>query len=643
MMMNIEQISILAGKDARDYTTEEKHLVELLTRQRVVRPLITVGMGSAGIVAGAEKTMKAIESYLQERGLEADVCGTGTIGLIAAEPIVGVQLPGRNRLLFSNVTEEDIPALMDDVFHHTLPESLLLAQLRNHGSDPWKKVPYLDELPFFSMQTRRILQYCGIIDPMSIEEYIANNGYKAFLSCIRFKTYREICAIVESSGLRGRSGSGFPAGRKWQVANATPSDQKYLICNAEESDPGAFMDRTLMEGNPHQVIEGIAIASYAIGATKAMIYIRSEYTNAILKLENAISQVRELGLIGHNIFQSGYNLDISIRKGPGAFVCGEETALIASLEGKRGMPRSKPPFPAESGYHGKPTVINNVETLSNVPFIVSSGAGEFRKTGLPENPGTKVFSISGRVRFPGLIEVPMGTSLKDIVTKIAGGVPEEGILKAVHIGGPSGCMIPEKETDLPLDYDRMKEKGYSLGAGGILVLDEKSCIIDMVRYFMDFSQKQSCGKCIPCREGTKRMSEILDGISRKPVDENSHTTLERFKGVMQLESLAGVMKDTSLCGLGQTAPNPVLTSLKHFRNEYEEHIFDRACRANVCTELRTFYIDVGLCTGCGICEKKCPAEAIIGAQRHPYFIVANKCTGCGICYETCKFSAVYFN
>jgi len=642
-MTDSEQITGIAAKASADYDEAEKQLVEVFSRQRLFRPLILVSTGSAGIVAGADRTLEAIRKYLRERELDAELTGTGTLGMIKAEPLVSIQLPGRNRVIFSNVSEEDVPALLDDMFHHTLHENHLLAQLRIPDADPWKNVPFLEELPFFSQQTRNIMKDCGLIDPLSVEEYIAGGGYRAFLDCIRYKTFEEVCDVVAESGLRGRSGSGFPAGRKWQVANHTPSDQKYLICNAEESDPGAFMDRTLMEGNPHQLLEGIAIASYGIGATKAIIYIRSEYANAIGKLENAISQVRELGLIGHNIFQSGYNLDISIRKGPGAFVCGEETALIASLEGKRGMPRSKPPYPAESGYHGKPTVINNVETLSNIPSILRGGTEAFKKTGLSGNPGTKIFSISGRVRFPGLVEVPMGTSLKEIVYRIAGSVPEENELKAIHIGGPSGCLIPAAEVDIPVDYDLMKEKGLPMGAGGILLLDDKCCIIDMVRYFMDFSQKQSCGKCIPCREGTKRMSEILESISRKPVDENNHTTLERFKGVMQLESLAAVMKDTSLCGLGQTASNPVLSSLKSFRPEFEEHIFDRNCRSNVCTELRTFYIDVALCTGCGICEKKCPSEAIIGTQRHPYFIVPDKCTGCGICYEACKFSAVFFN
>jgi len=642
-MKDIELISGLAAKAVSDYSEKERQFVELRSRQRLNRPLITVGLGTAGVVGGGQKTMQAIEKYIGERELDVELTGTGSLGLIAAEPIVGVQMPGRTRLLFTNVSDEDVVPLLDDIFHYTLPGQKLLAQVRSQNADPWKNVPFLDELPFFSQQTRNIMKHCGLIDPMSVEEYIALGGYKAFLNCIRYMTFEEICDLVQESGLRGRSGSGFPAGRKWKVANSTPSDQKYLICNAEESDPGAYMDRTLVEGNPHQLIEGIAIASYAIGATRAIIYIRSEYGNAIAKLERAIVQLRELGLIGHNIFQSGYNLDISIRKGPGAFVCGEETALIASLEGKRGMPRSKPPYPAESGYHGKPTVINNVETLSNVPGILRDGPDAYRQTGLPDNPGTKIFSVSGRVRFPGLIEVPMGTSLKDVIYKMAGGVPEENELKAIHIGGPSGHLLPPAEAEVEVDYDMMKEKGFSMGAGGILLLDDKCCVIDMVRYFMDFAQKQSCGKCIPCREGTKRMSEILESISRKPVDENNHTTLERFKGVMQLESLAAVMKDTSLCGLGQTASNPVLSGLKFFRAEFEEHIFDRNCRSNVCTELRTFYIDVSLCTGCGICEKKCPSDAIIGTQRHPYFIVPDKCTGCGICYEACKFTAVFFN
>jgi NADH:ubiquinone oxidoreductase subunit F (NADH-binding)/Pyruvate/2-oxoacid:ferredoxin oxidoreductase delta subunit len=448
--------------------------------------------------------------------------------------------------------------------------------------------------------------------------------------------------MVEESGLRGRSGSGFSAGKKWKIANQTSADQKYLICNAEESDPGAFMDRAIMESNPHLLIEGIAIAAYGIGATKAYIYIRTEYSEAIRKLEQGLQAARDLGIIGHDIFSSGFNLDIIIRKGPGAFVCGEETALINSLEGKRGMPQTKPPFPATSGLHKKPTVINNVETLSNIPLIIANGAKWFRETGTEDNYGTKIFAVSGKTKNTGLVEVALGTSLRTIIYDIADGINEDKAFKAVQLGGPSGCVIPAANLDTPATFEGLKSAGAVMGSGGMIVMDEDTCMVDIVKYYMDFAQKQSCGKCIPCREGTRRMSEILESITKKPVDENSHTTLERFKGVMQLESLANVMRDTSLCGLGRSAPNPVISSLKHFREEFEEHIFDRNCQASICNELRTYFIGIDVCTGCSICAKKCPADAIIGTPRHPYFIVEEKCTGCGLCYEVCKFGAVFY-
>ncbi|MGC9341208.1 MAG: NADH-ubiquinone oxidoreductase-F iron-sulfur binding region domain-containing protein, partial [Bacteroidales bacterium] len=452
-----------------------------------------------------------------------------------------------------------------------------------------------------------------------------------------------ICDLVEESGLRGRSGSGFSTGKKWKVAYSASADRKYLVCNAEESDPGAFMDRALMEGNPHLLIEGICIASYAIGAAKAFIYIRSEYTQSIKRIENAIKRAFDYGLLGHNIYGSGFNLDIVVRKGPGAFVCGEETALIKSLEGRRGMPRSKPPYPAMVGFHKMPTVINNVETLSNVPFVIGKGPKWFKNIGVNDNYGTKIFAISGKAQFPGLVEVEMGTNLKDIVFGIARGVKPGQKFKAVQLGGPTGFILPEEELDIDLTFEAFAEKKMKMGSGGIVVIDEKVCILDVVKYYMNFMEKQSCGKCIPCREGTRRMSEIMESITRKPQDDtNPRATLERFKGVMQLESLAEVMKDTSLCGLGQAAPNPVNSTLKYYREEYEEHIFDRKCRANVCGELRTYTIDVDLCTGCSVCAKKCPVDAIIGTKLHPYFIVREKCIGCGICYDSCKFSAIHY-
>lgn len=621
---------------------EEAKYLALLNRERVNKPLVMVNSSISGVVAGAMETWAAIESYVAERSLDIELCESGSIGLSSEEPVVSVQMPGKTRLFFSKVKAENVHSLLDDVIHHVIPEQMLIGQLRREGQEAWPNVPFLDEIPFFSLQSRVLLEDCGIIDPFSFPEYVARGGYSAFLQTIRSRTFSEVCDLVIRSGLRGRSGGGFPTGVKWKSAFETSSDQKYLICNAEESDPGAFMDRTLMEGNPYQLLEGVSIAAYAIGSNRAYIYIRSEYKDAIERITRAITELRSMGLLGDNILDSGYNLQISLRKGPGAFVCGEETALIASLEGRRGMPASKPPYPTQSGYLGQPTVVNNVETLANLPLILKKGADWFRGIGLPGCTGTKIFSISGRARISGLVEVPMGTSFGTIVNEIIGGVNKKRTLKAIHVGGPTGCMIPPHMMDIPVTYENLKEVGLVMGSGGVLVMDDKTCVVNTVRYFMEYVDRQSCGKCIPCREGTRRMAEILGGITRKPADDEGQTTLERFKGVMQLENLAAVMKDTSLCGLGQNAPSPVVSTLKYFRKEYEEHIFDRKCTSNTCSELRTWFIDVDMCTGCSICAKRCPAEAIIGTPTHPYFIVQEKCIGCGICYEVCKFTAVYY-
>ncbi len=632
----------MAQGEAEGFSESEQEIMAQLNRLRLKIPLVMVDSSTSSLVAGSDRTREAIEQYVAERSIRIDLCETGSIGLSSEEPVVSVQLPGRTRVFFSRVTAEKVPALLDDLFHHVIPGKMVIGQLRNDALESWSDVHFLDEIPFFNLQNRMVMGPCGIIDPFSLGAYIARGGYKAFLKVIRHYTFSEVCDLVIDSGLRGRSGGGFPTGLKWRVAFDTPSDQKYLICNAEESDPGAFMDRTLMEGNPFQLLEGISIAAYAIGCNRAYIYIRSEYRCAIRRLDNAIRQLREMSLLGNNIAASGYNLQISLRKGPGAFVCGEETALIASLEGRRGMPSSKPPYPAASGYLGKPTVVNNVETLANLPGIVRNGADWFKKVGTGACPGTKIFSVSGRVSLTGVVEVPMGTSFDVIINDIMGGVIPGRQLKALHVGGPAGCTVPAKLINIPVTYEDLKAKELVMGSGGILVMDDKTCVVNMIRYFLDYVDKQSCGKCIPCREGTRRMAEILASITSKYPGEEDHTTLERFKGIKRFETLAEVMKETSLCGLGQNAPNPVMNSLKYFRDEYEEHIFDRKCHAGVCTELRSWFIDVELCTGCSICARKCPSEAIIGTAQHPYFIVQEKCIGCGICYEVCKFTAVYY-
>jgi len=554
--------------------------------------------------------------------------------------MICIQLPGKNRLFFRNITEEKIEPLLNGVFHNDIPDEDLVGQSGSKGFGLWPGIPFIEEHPWFAGQKRTVLGNCGCYDPESIEEYIARGGYRAYVKTIRNYTFEEVCDIVDRSGLRGRSGGGYPTGLKWKHALNTASNTRYLICNARESDPGAFTDRTILEGDPHKLVEGIAIASYAIGASNAFVFMRRGSDHAGARLQKAIDQARDYGLLGHNIFSGGFNLDITIRKEPGAFVCGEETALIASLEGRRGMPQTKPPYPTSYGLFGKPTVINNVETLMNVPLIMQNGPEWFRSTGTETSPGTKIFALAGKGRMSGVVEVEMGTSLKTIVEDIADGIRDGREFKAVQLGGASGYFIKEQDLDIPVDFDAMKEKGIGMGAGGFVIIDESTCMVDLVRYYMEFIRNESCGKCIPCREGTGRMLEILDNVIRKPVSEDAGTTLERFKGVMQLETIASVMKDTSLCGLGQTAPNPFLSALTHFREEFEEHIFERVCRANVCRGLRTFIIDVDKCTGCTACAAKCPVNAIYGTRLQPFFIVEEKCIGCGICFDVCKFSAI---
>jgi NADH:ubiquinone oxidoreductase subunit F (NADH-binding) len=615
-------------------------IIDEIKRKKIRKPIITIGSNSPSFISGFNELKSSIKDYIKEREIDADLIEVGSLGMIALEPIISVQLPGKTKLFFKNVGTENIISILDGTFNNYIQEENILGQIRNEILESYEHIPFLDELAYFQNQQRLILKNCGFINPNSIEEYLAHGGYKSFFKTIYENTPNEVCEIIVQSKLRGRGGDGYPTGKKWKIALETGSEQKYLICNAGESDPGAFMERLLIESDPHKVIEGIAISAYAISAQKAYIYIESEYSLAIERLKNAIKQAKDYGILGHDILQSGYNLDIIIRKGAGAYVCGEETALISSIEGERGRPRSKPPYPAIRGLFGKPTVVNNVETLLNIPLIIEKGAEWFCSIGTKESKGTKVFSISGKVKNPGLVEVEMGTKLRDIIYRVSGGIAHSKRFKAVHIGGPSGGCLSEEHLDTLIDYDAVLLTGTSLGSAGMVVLDEDNCILDNVKYYMNFLQKESCGICIPCREGTRRMHEILENITKKPKDENGNTTLQRFKGVMQLENIAEVLKDTSLCGLGRKASNPVLSTLKWFRNEYEEHIFERNCEAGVCQELRTFEINVEICTGCTLCAKRCPSDAIFGTPQNAHFIVQDKCIGCGICFETCKFSAI---
>jgi NADH:ubiquinone oxidoreductase subunit F (NADH-binding)/Pyruvate/2-oxoacid:ferredoxin oxidoreductase delta subunit len=621
-------------------SAEAEDMLRRIRREKTDNPVISISSGTSSIIAGSEKTIAMAASYIADNQSDAVIVRVGCTGPANYEPLVCIQLPGKNKLFFRNITEEKVEPLLDGVFHNDIHEEDLVGQTGSKGFGMWGGIPFMEELPFFARQKRVILNNCGCYDPENIEEYIARGGYRTLIKTIRNYTHEEVCTIIEKSGLRGRSGGGYSTGLKWKSALNTASGSRYLVCNAKESDPGAFTDRTILESDPHRLIEGIAISSYAIGASTAIVFIRFGSDHARNRLQRAIDMAREYGIIGHDIFSSGYNLDILIKKEPGAFVCGEETALISSLEGKRGMPKLKPPYPTASGLFGKPTVINNVETLMNVPLIMQNGPDWFRAIGTENSKGTKVFAVTGKGRFSGVVEVEMGTSLRSILEDIADGIRDGKEFKAIQLGGASGSFIKGDNLDTRVDYDLMLEKGIGMGAGGFVIIDESTCMVDLVRYYMDFIHRESCGKCIPCREGTSRMLEILEGVIKKPNSEDSLTTLERFKGVMQLESIASVMKDTSLCGLGQTAPNPFISALREFRDEFEEHIFDRKCKANVCRGLRTFSIDVDKCNGCTACASKCPANAIYGTRLQPFFIVEEKCTGCGNCFVVCKFSAV---
>jgi len=614
--------------------------MNLLLRRKLSRPVIFVGTGTCGIAAGAGQTLKAVYDYLEKTQTQADVVEVGCIGLCNAEPLLDFQTPGKARISFRKVTASIVSSILDECFHNHLSGRHILGQIRNDNHEYWENVPIINDLPFFKKQNRILLFDCGEIVPANIDEYLAREGYMAFVKTILNYPPVEVCDMIEQSGLKGRGGGGYLTGKKWNIVRSNGSEQKYLVCNADESDPGAYMDRALVEGNPHRLIEGIAIAAYAVGASKAYIYIRSDYSVAVQRLKTALEQAKAHAFLGNNIFKSGFNLQIILREGPGAFVCGEETALLKSLEGRRGMPRIKPPYPSEKGLFGKPTVVNNVETLANVPLIMLNGPKWFNTIGTTESSGTKLFALTGDTVNTGIIEVPFGISLEEIIYEIGGGLKNDKKLKAVQIGGPSGSLIPEQCIDIKIDYKLFGEQNLIMGSGGLVVMDDSKCIVDIVKYFIDFLQKESCGKCIPCREGTNRMYKILSLISQRPDQDNTHESLLRFKGVMQLENLAEVIRETSLCGLGKTAPNPVISALKWFRDEFEEHIYERKCRANVCKDLKTYLISAERCTGCMVCLKKCPEDAITGSARQTHFINQDKCNNCGVCYDVCKFSAI---
>ena len=591
---------------------------------------ILIGMGTCGRAAGAEDTLEALNEELSRENIRADILPVGCIGLCYAEPLTEVVKPGMPGVFYGNLTPEIVPEIVKDYLVNGNPRADLALGIRGEGE--LAGIPNLFDLPVLKPQVRISLRNCGNIDPENIDHYVANRGYEGLVKALRMNP-QDVIDEIKKSGLRGRGGAGFPTGIKWQFCHDAAGDNKYVICNADEGDPGAFMDRALLEGDPHAVLEGILIGAYAIGATEGYIYIRAEYPLAIQRLRIAIKQMEEYGLIGDDIMGSGFGFHIKIKEGAGAFVCGEETALLASIEGGRGMPRSRPPFPAQSGLWGKPTNINNVETWSNVSAILAKGADWYADYGTEKSKGTKNFSLAGKVIRTGLIEVPMGISLREIVYDIGGGIPDGKSLKAVQTGGPSGGFIPESLIDLPVDYESLAQAGSIMGSGGMVVVDEDTCMVDITKFFLTFTQSESCGKCIPCRWGTKQMLDILVDITEgrgRPGD------------IELLQELAEAVKDDSLCGLGQTAPNPVLTSIRYFREEYERHILEKYCSAMQCQALVSYYILPDKCQGCMICARNCPVQAIEGGKRMVHVIDQDKCIGCGTCLDVCppKFNAV---
>ncbi len=642
--MNTEELlSTLSWRKIRSEpeASVQRRFAEL-RREDVTRPAVFVGAGSCGLGAGAADILELAKRFIGENAVNADLIATGCLGLCSQEPLADFQIPGRMRLCFGRVTPERMTELCRRFLRGGTPSpaGALFQFPGGPNVPPWPGIPLFSEFPFFRGQTRRVLENCGIIDPGSLEEYLARDGYRAFAKALHTMTPSEVCAEVENSRLRGRGGGGFPTGSKWRSALNAPGDRKFVICNADEGDPGAFMCRNIIEGDPHRLIEGIAIAAYSCGASRAYIYIRDEYHFAAGRIAAAVQQAREAGLLGDNILDSGFDLGIVVRRGAGAFVCGEETALIGSLEGERPTPRARPPYPSEHGLFGMPTVIDNVETLANVPLLIRNGSGWFRSIGTPLSGGTKIFALSGKLLNNGLVEVPFGTPLRELLFGLGGGIAGGRKFKAVHVGGPSGGFLPESMLDVPADYETLRDAGAMIGSGGLIALDRDNCIVDAAASMLDFIQNESCGKCTPCREGTRRLASILKSLSRGRLSEKKGDALSRFRGVLEMERLATVMHDASLCGLGRTAANPVLSSLRWFRPEYEEHIFDRRCRAGVCRELIRYRIDSNRCIGCGLCLKICPAGAISGTKRSPHSIIPEKCTGCGECVKVCKFNSV---
>ena len=592
----------------------------------MIRSHILVCGGTGCTSNKSHDIIDALNSELRAQGLENEVkvVMTGCFGLCANGPIMVVYPEGA---CYNHVTVDDVKEIISE---HIIKGRIVTRLLHVEG-DTHERVMSLSQTEFMQKQVRVALRNCGVIDPENIDEYIGHDGYQALAKVLTTMTPDDVIKVISDSGLRGRGGAGFPTGTKWKFAKASKNDVKYVCCNADEGDPGAFMDRSVLEGDPHVVIEAMAIAAYAIGSNQGYVYIRAEYPIAVQRLRKAIEQARAYGLLGKNIFGTDFSFDLDIRLGAGAFVCGEETALMTSIEGKRGEPRPRPPFPAVKGLFAKPTILNNVETYANVPRIILNGADWFASMGTEKSKGTKVFAVGGKIINTGRVEVPMGTTLREVVYDIGGGIPNGKKFKAAQTGGPSGGCIPAEHLDVPIDYDNLIAIGSMMGSGGLIVMDEDNCMVDIAKFFLEFTVDESCGKCTPCRVGCKRLLELLTKVT------DGTATMDDLD---EMEKLCYYIKDNALCGLGQTAPNPVLSTLKYFRHEYEEHILEKKCSAGVCKHLLHFEIDKEKCIGCTLCARNCPVNAISGSVKQPHEIDQTKCIKCGVCMQNCKFKAI---